>query len=367
MSKGRIKRIFPGGNTSLGFFSFYDNILKQDEARRIFVLKGGPGVGKSTFIKKIGLAMADMGYDIEYLHCSSDNDSLDGVVIPALKVAVIDGTAPHVVDPKDPGAVDEIIHLGDFWDEDGMVKNKSEILEAGKKVGRLFARAYRYIRAAAAIYEDVAAIYGRAVDNAMVNITAAELVRDLFGDIPIASEEGSQRHMFASAITPGGLRNYLDSILTTGRVYVVKGHPGTGTEKLLEKIRAAAVERGFYTESFYCALLPTKLEHLVIPKLNISFSTFNKYHSADIPVYKVVDLDEFLDKGAMEEDKEALEYDTVHFEALLDKAVNTIATAKAVHDRLETYYINNMDFEAVQRCWESTLAKVLAYTQVGVE
>jgi hypothetical protein len=28
------------------------------------------------------------------------------------------------VDPKNPGAVDEIINLGDFWDEEGIRKNK---------------------------------------------------------------------------------------------------------------------------------------------------------------------------------------------------------------------------------------------------
>jgi len=43
-----------------------------------------------------------------------------------------------------------------------------------------------------------------------------------------------------------------------------------------QKIRVAAVERGFYTASFYCALFPTRLEHLVIPRLNTSFATFNR-------------------------------------------------------------------------------------------
>ena len=98
MPKGRIKHVFPGGNTSLGFFSYYDNILSQEEATRIIVIKGGPGVGKSTFMRKIAMEMIDRGYDAEFMHCSSDNNSLDGIVIPAIKVAMLDGTAPHVVD-----------------------------------------------------------------------------------------------------------------------------------------------------------------------------------------------------------------------------------------------------------------------------
>ena len=96
MQKGIIRHMFPGGNTSRGFFSYYSHILSQEAARRIFVIKGGPGVGKSTFMKKIGSELLERGYDIEFMHCSSDNNSLDGLVIPELGIAMIDGTAPHV-------------------------------------------------------------------------------------------------------------------------------------------------------------------------------------------------------------------------------------------------------------------------------
>ncbi len=106
----KVKHYFPGGNTTQGFFSYYDHILTQEEATRIICLKGGPGVGKSTYMKRIGKAMEEKGFEVEYMHCSSDPNSLDGVVIPQIKLALIDGTAPHVVDPKNPGAVDENIH-----------------------------------------------------------------------------------------------------------------------------------------------------------------------------------------------------------------------------------------------------------------
>ncbi len=96
MERGHIKRVFPGCNTSLGFYSFYDYIAPPD-ATRIFVIKGGPGVGKSTFIRGIGEALVARGMDVEFHHCSSDNSSLDGLYIPAIKVAIIDGTAPHSI------------------------------------------------------------------------------------------------------------------------------------------------------------------------------------------------------------------------------------------------------------------------------
>ena len=115
--KGSIKHVFAGGNTPKGFFSYYHYILSQEDANRIFCIKGGPGVGKSTLMRNIAMFMVDKGYDVELMHCSSDNNSLDGLVIKDINIALVDGTAPHIVDPKNPGAVDEIINLGDYWDE----------------------------------------------------------------------------------------------------------------------------------------------------------------------------------------------------------------------------------------------------------
>jgi hypothetical protein len=353
--------MFPGGNTSRGFFSYYSYILAQEEARRIFVIKGGPGVGKSTFMKKIAQEMLERGYDAEFMHCSSDNNSLDGLVLPALKVAFIDGTAPHVVDPKNPGAVDEIIHLGDFWDEAGMVQNKEQILAVNKEVGTLFARAYRYLRAAASIYEDTAVINGWALDDGKVNRLGNELVQEFFGDIALSDKTGKQRCLFASAITPDGLKNHLNTILNTGKVIVLEEAPGCQTVKLLEKIKDAAAGRGFDTECYFCALFPEKLEHLVIPALDISFTTSNASHHADVDIYRKIDLTAFLDRNVLAKYEKELSYNASEFGELLGKTIETISNAKALHDKMETYYIPNMDFDAVQRCWEATLGRVLEY------
>ncbi|MCX7843506.1 MAG: PRK06851 family protein [Clostridia bacterium] len=363
MPKGRIKHVFPGGNTSLGFYSYYEYILSQEEATRIIVIKGGPGVGKSTFMKKTAADMADRGYDIELMHCSSDNNSLDGVVIPEIKVALLDGTAPHVVDPKNPGAVDEILHLGDFWDEDGIRKNREEILKCNKEVGRTFARAYRYIKAAAAVYEDTAVINSWAMDNAKANAEASRVIGDLFVDRGLAVKEGKVRKLFASAITPDGFKNYLDTILTADKIYVLKGQQGTGTEKLLEKVKQAALERGSNVEAYYCALIPTKLEHLVVPDMKLAFTTFNDYHNTEVEAFEEIDFDEFMDPQVLKEYQEVLDYNRCTFKALMNRAVSTINKAKAIHDIMEQYYIPNMDFEAVQRCWESTMARIFEYAQ----
>jgi MoxR-like ATPase len=98
MAKHKVRNMFAGGNTSKGFFSFFSYIINWEVAGRVFILKGGPGAGKSTFIKRTAEKMQEYGYDIEYFHCSSDNESLDGVAFPDINVALVDGTAPHADD-----------------------------------------------------------------------------------------------------------------------------------------------------------------------------------------------------------------------------------------------------------------------------
>lgn len=253
--------------------------------------------------------------------------------------------------------------MGDYWDEEGMRDNREGILKDNREVGRTFARAYKYIKAAAAVHEDTKVINSWAIDNSKVNAVTKKILDDLFYAKGVAVKEGKVRKLFASAITPDGLKNHLETILTMNIIYVFKGQQGTGTEKSLERIKEAAVERGYDVEGYYCALHPEKLEHLLIPKLDVAFTTANDYHNANVNAYMEVDFNEFLDESVVNEYEDILEYNKNMFDALLDRAVKTIAKAKEIHDHMEQYYIPNMDFEAVQRCWEATMARILEYAE----
>ena len=71
--------LFPGGNTPRRFVNHFDDILPFERARRVYFIKGGSGVGKSTFMRAVGQHCAQAGYKVEYFNCSSDPQSLDGV------------------------------------------------------------------------------------------------------------------------------------------------------------------------------------------------------------------------------------------------------------------------------------------------
>lgn len=86
---------FLGANTPSGFYSLYDQLIDPAQARRVFLIKGGAGCGKSSLMKRAATALAETGEQVEYIRCSGDPDSLDGVVFPGLGAALVDATAPH--------------------------------------------------------------------------------------------------------------------------------------------------------------------------------------------------------------------------------------------------------------------------------
>lgn len=277
----------------------------------------------------------------------------------AILIICVYYAASHIVDPKIPGIADEIINLGDFWNESVLMKYRKEIIKTTAEIGRRFARAYRYLKAAKQIYDDSAALYEPAIDGAKMDLLAKELAIEIVDGIPVSDKEGWERRLFAGAITPDGLVNYLDELMATDNIYILEGFPGAGTEKLLEKLKCAVLERGFDVEAYYCAFNPDRLEHLIIPGLNTAFTTVNRYHSTDACALKKVNFEEMLDYRRLSSVKDELEYNYILFDSLLYKAVDIIHSAKELHDELETFYIPSMNFAEVEKRWETVMEKIL--------
>lgn len=367
MERGRamnhVRKYFAGGNSSVGFYSLYHHII-ADDANRIFILKGGPGTGKSTFMRKIGEQLLAQGYEIEEFHCSSDANSLDAVTIPELKVGLIDGTAPHVVDPKYPGCVDEIIHLGDFWELEALEANKGQIIELTRDNSACYKRAYRYLRAAKAIYEDIEAINGACMDFGYANQIGANIINELFKGVAVHSQPGTVRHLFASAITPQGPVNELPSIMDPMKdKYILKGEPGIGKSRICQKVVNAAIERGFSVEAFHCPLDPEKIEHVVIPELSVGIITSYPPHLYEDKEATIINLNDYLDHTKRGNYRKLLHKDTVSYEELLDRAFDQLRQAKAIHDHLEVYYVEHMDFDKMNDLRQGIVERILTYAK----
>lgn len=111
--RGKVYERFFGASTPDGSVNYIDNLTKGLTKR--YFIKGRPGTGKSTFMKKLLKKAVEYDYDCEIYYCSFDKNSLDMVLIPELSYCVFDSTAPHELFPSRSG--DEIL---DFYVEAGL-------------------------------------------------------------------------------------------------------------------------------------------------------------------------------------------------------------------------------------------------------
>ncbi len=366
MSKGMVMKVFPGANTSRGFYSLYNYIIPQDSTR-IFVIKGGPGVGKSTFMKKICANIISRGFRAEWHCCSSDNGSVDGVVFPQLGIAMIDGTAPHIVDPKNPGAVDEIIHLGDYWNEPLLRQSKQDILVINRRVGRLFGIAYFALQEAMAAMNEWKSYISEAQNWPIVNSMFADTWAELMGQIePRYDRSPVDRHLFAWAISPQGKVNFIDSLMQGVEVlYLVEGKPGSGKSSFIGNFGGRAMEQGVDVEFYHNTLNPDDIDGIILRSQGIALFTaegpFAWMPDDYQGLLKRIDLSVELNPDVINLYAQEIKDAEARFNQHMARAISHIAQAKEAHDRMETYYVPAMDFAAIEQKRLEIEQRILGY------
>lgn len=346
-----IKKFFPGANSALGFYSLYDWISPHPLLK--IILKGGPGVGKSTFIKRISQRMLEEGWKVEYHCCSSDESSLDGTLIDG-RVAIIDGTAPHTVDPIHPGVMDEILNLGEFWDERPLREKREEIILLGERISDHFKRAYLYLEEVGLLHHRLNMCFQGSWSK------EREILNTLKQTLSVEySKQPLIRHLFASAITPKGVINHIKTLLEeVETIYLLKLHVPGREDRILKSLAQEAIHRGLDTLILHCGLHPEKYHHLIIEEIKLAILTESSFLAS--PDFhqrgkEIIPLSLPLTRSVSKEDlfktKEA-------FHRVLGRATEEIGEAKDLHHKREAFYIESMDFEKVDRCSEKTLERI---------
>lgn len=346
---GRVLNYFAGGNTARGFYNLYESNLKRLD--RLFILKGGPGTGKSSLMKEVGKQWLEQGYDIEFLHCSSDNQSIDGVIIPALKAGIVDGTSPHVIEPKAPGAVEEYINLGEAWDSAKLKQHKDQIVQLTEQISDAFNKAYSQFAEALKIHDEWEKFYIENMDFTKANELTAHLVQHFFGDSQ-KNKKGQVTDRFLGAATPLGAVDYVPNLTeTVAKRYFIKGRPGSGKSTMLKKLAAEAADRGFDVEVYHCGFDPHSLDMVIVRELDFAIfdSTAPHEYFPEKESDVIIDMYEELIVPGTDE-KYAAEIADVgaRYKAKMNEAIASLARAKKLHDDLEEIYIEAMDFSKVE-------------------
>ncbi|ATD54144.1 PRK06851 family protein [Clostridium chauvoei] len=359
MTNLKERHLFPGANTSGGFFSFFDYIISKEEANRIFCIKGGPGTGKSHLMKKIGAHYQAKGYTVEYHHCSSDDKSLDAVVVKELKVALMDGTAPHIVDPVYPIAIDEVLNMGDSMDVESVSKNKKEIISLSKVISNKFKRAYSFFAAAKSIHEDWCKLNAEAIDTYKIDTITESLKEEIF--IAQKTGYGNERHLFGTSFTPSGIITFVKDLSSEFKnKFVLKGGPGFGKSHILKEIGKTAQKKGYFVEYLHDPFIPDRIEHIFIPELSTCILTENEISQTAFSG-KVYNIEDFCKADILNKNKDDIEYDSKVFYDLITKGLSYLTEAHELHDDLESFYIDSINFDIGNKIYDDVIAKINKY------
>ncbi len=340
---------FLGANTPQGFVSFFDELYNPYESCRTYIIKGGPGTGKSTLMKMVDEESRKQGYTTEKVYCSSDPESLDGIIVPELGVCVADGTSPHILEPTFPGACENIINTGDFWDKDKLYLKGNEIRSLTLENSIHHRRSSKYLSASGSISDENLRLSSKYINNDKIDNFALRFTQR---EIPKKknSQPGKKKKRFISALTPEG-RVFLDEGVKAlaYRIIGIDDEYTAVSATLCERIGETAIRNGYDVIFCHCPMKPKmKCEHIIIPEKKLALITVRSSHKTGLEFDRIIHAKRFLYEG-INDHLTYLRFNRRLIRELTDEAISALKEAKLTHDKLEKIYADAMDFPCLNK------------------
>ena len=304
------RTIFLAANSGQGFYSLYDAF--PGDGCFLHIIKGGPGTGKSGYMRRIREAAQARGLDTLTVLCSGDPDSLDGLALPALGQAWMDGTAPHVREPKLFGADSDYVNLGQFCRLPLSEKDRDRALALNRAYKARYLAAYGHLSASAALES------AEELRDAEVLRAEEQRLRALLEPLPDRKGPCRREKCFISAISCQGLirlNGVVDSLCKQKQVFRDDG-------SVLTLAAAIAAEKTDRVILCPRPLKPAQPEAVLLPGLSLALLRA----PASMPVPRG---DQLLSREA------------------LSRGMEELREAKTLHDKLESIYKPYMDFDAL--------------------
>lgn len=325
---------FLGANSGEGFVSLYEDFPPAAGAF-LHIIKGGPGTGKSGFMRAIGAAAEERGMEVHYVLCSGDPDSLDGVYLPALGLAWVDGTAPHVIEPRQFHVDSDYVNLGRFCRVPFSEEDAQDLREINHKHKSLYRQAYALLGAAAALESEPKEA------NPVISQELSALIRDAMGSMDHGTGHCSRR--FLHAISCRGelwLTEELDKLCK----HIIR----LDSAVLLDQAAREALRLGAGVILCPSPLCPDRAECVVLPGLQLAFV------GRPWPGRVTMNLDASGPPDAQAAEAALLQ------SRLIELAVSHLRAAKLLHDEMEAVYKRSMDFPALTGYTQEQIKQIFA-------
>ena len=348
-----------GANNKEGYCSLFGGTYNPYTEGNHLILKGGPGTGKSTLMKCVADKMEKRGYYVERGYCSADPQSLDLVLVPEINFSIVDGTAPHTMDPTLPGVTEHVVDLSVAWDKTYLKGHLSEIGELTLANKGQHKRAAEFLMLASTIETQNLLLCSKYIDREKLQRYVSRLKRRIFAE-SADHKPGRIHKRFLSAITPDGVDMQYDSVVALAEsIVTIEDEYGIVAPFIMDKLADYGVEMGYDVYKCYCPLFPTvKVEHVIIPQLKTAIVTENSYHYSIDDQSKHVHASRFTDREGMQGIREKLLFGKKAKKELVNEAVRKMSLAKDFHDRLEEYYIKATDFDVINEISDKIISGI---------
>ena len=331
-----------GANTPNGFISCFEEMTNA--VSRLYIIKGGPGCGKSTAMKRIAALCEAADVAVQRIWCSSDTKSLDGVYIPELDTLYVDGTAPHVIEPNCPGARDGILNFGDFWDSCALSAQRLEIERISREISQCYLRMYQYLSAAGALAKIYFQQVRQSVDLERISRRARRISAQ---QIPVrrGKNRGRQIPVYLNTLSPDG-----PVFLGVPEDYTIcEVHDGYGLYSFVTgPVLEHALTSGYTVYAAHDPLFPnTAPLHLVIPELRFALLTSGGTFGCPPTGRRRIRLDMMTDGSESKPAAIRRKKDRFCYDQSIQAACEALTEAKLLHDELEGIYRPTVDFSRI--------------------
>lgn len=339
---------FAASNSRYGFHSYYEQVFRR-RVDRLFCIKGGPGTGKSTFMRAVAREGERQGYRAEYYYCSSDADSLDAVLLfgKTQSIGLIDATAPHAFEPTLPGVREDIVDLGQFWDSEQLGKCGSEIMALNRQKSDGYRAAYRHLSGAGELSDAVRDLITPCLDTDKLQRTCSRLLR--------GEGEAPWGHAHVALSDSIGMRGRvrLDTYLRGAERLCLIEDYHDAAYALTELLDRSAAHLGLDRRISYHPILPDRIDALWLIQSNTAFVVCQKEQTAmltdALPHARVVYMGRMMSKERLRAVRDELRRITRLRDALIDEAWVQMQKVAKAHFSLEQVYTAAMDFAAKER------------------
>lgn len=344
---------FAASNSKQGFFSYYHECFDHARVTRVYAVKGGPGTGKSYFLRTVSDFGEAHGWRSEKIYCSSDPDSLDGVLLFRADegLAFLDATAPHVYEPSLPGLREEIVNLGTFWDVEKLTARAKDLQALITQKGEAYRRAYRYLASVGEM---------RAARDSLVlpylNLEGMRtFAKKQFRDIP-QGEKYSVQHALMRSVGMRGCVGMDTYFAKAKRIFLIEDCKGAATH-FMGMLADEAVQKRQSVRVSHDPVCPECIDAILLENSGTVFAVCRE-EECDHP-HKLLRLRRFVSISKMRPFLSRVRYAERMGEAMLAGAIETLQEVGKIHFQIEEHYIKAMDFEAKEAFTADFCKKIL--------